>query len=92
MAAISLSALREYCYYLVLSSNTRVKGDRMRRENNPMAAIRGTWCSLSVPQCAASKKETEPLDEFLVSKETVVLRRWKRSKQKFGFIKRVGKG
>ena len=29
-------------------------------------------------------------DEFLVSKETVVLRRWERSKQKFGFIKRVG--
>ena len=28
---------------------------------------------------------------FLVSKETVVLRRWERSKQKFGFIKRVDK-
>ena len=31
-------------------------------------------------------------DKFLVSKETVVLRRWERSKQKFGFIKRVDKG
>ena len=31
-------------------------------------------------------------DEFLVSKETVVLRQWERSKQKFGFIKRVDKG
>ena len=30
--------------------------------------------------------------EFLVSKEPVVLRRWERSKQKFGFIKRVDKG
>ena len=30
--------------------------------------------------------------EFLVFKETVVLRRWERSKQKFGFIKRVDKG
>ena len=30
--------------------------------------------------------------EFLVSKETVMLRRWERSKQKFGFIKRVDKG
>ena len=30
--------------------------------------------------------------EFLVSKETVVLRWWERSKQKFGFIKRVDKG
>ena len=29
---------------------------------------------------------------FLVSKETVVLRRWEWSKQKFGFIKRVDKG
>ena len=29
---------------------------------------------------------------FLVSKETVVLRRWERSKQKFGFIKQVDKG
>ena len=28
---------------------------------------------------------------FLVSKETVVLRQWGRSKQKFGFIKRVDK-
>ena len=31
-------------------------------------------------------------NKFLVSKETVVLRRWERSKQKFGFIKRVNKG
>ena len=30
--------------------------------------------------------------KFLVSKETVVLRRWERSKQKFGFIKRVDNG
>ena len=29
---------------------------------------------------------------FLVSKITVVLRRWERSKQKFGFMKRVDKG
>ena len=32
------------------------------------------------------------VNDFLVSKETVVLRRWERSKQKFGFIKRVDKG
>ena len=30
-------------------------------------------------------------NKFLVSKETVVLRRWERSKQNFGFIKRVDK-
>ena len=29
---------------------------------------------------------------FLVFKETVVMRRWERWKQKFGFIKRVDKG
>ena len=32
------------------------------------------------------------LNGFLVSKEIVVLRRWGRLKQKFGFIKRVDKG
>ena len=32
------------------------------------------------------------MDGFLVSKETVVLRRWERWKQKFGLIKRVDKG
>ena len=32
------------------------------------------------------------IKKFLVSKETVVLRLWDRSKQKFGFIKRVDKG
>ena len=30
--------------------------------------------------------------EFLVPKETVVLRQWERSKQKFGFIEWVDKG
>ena len=37
-------------------------------------------------------KYTNRLDGFLVSKETVVLRRWGSSKQKFGFIKRVDRG
>ena len=31
------------------------------------------------------------VNKFLVSKETVVLRRWERSKQKFGLIKRDDK-
>ena len=30
-------------------------------------------------------------NEFLVSKETVLLRRWERSKQKIGFVKRFRK-
>ena len=37
-------------------------------------------------------KQAFHMNKFLVSKETVVLRRWGRSKQKFGFIKRVDKG
>ena len=56
MAAISLSPLREYCY-LVICCNVRVKGDKMKRENkNPIKLPLETWCSLSVPQCAASNK------------------------------------
>ena len=53
---LSLSPLREYCYYLVRSSNIRVKGDKMKRENDPIRLPLETWCSLSVPQCAASNK------------------------------------
>ena len=56
MAAISSSPLREYCYCLVLSSNIRVKEDKMKRENNPIRLPLETWCSLSVPQCTASNK------------------------------------
>ena len=56
MTAISLSPFREYCYYLVLSSNTRLKGDKMKRENNATRLPLKTWCSLSAPQCAASNK------------------------------------
>ena len=41
---------------LVLSSNIRLKGDKMRRENNPIRLPLETWCSLSVPQCTASNK------------------------------------
>ena len=34
-------SLREYWYYLVLSSDIHVKGDKMKRDNNTMkAAIR----------------------------------------------------
>ena len=43
-------------------------------------------------QFADNAKQFPLINEFLVSKETVVLRWWERSKQKFGFIKRVDKG
>ena len=48
----------------------------------------------TMPQCFqfSFRKKTTVIIEFLVSKENVVLRRWERSKQKFGFIKRVDKG
>ena len=56
MAAISLSPLREYCYNLVLSCNIRVKGDKIKREYNPVRLPLETWYSLTVPQCATSSK------------------------------------
>ena len=56
IAAISLSPLHEYCYYLVLSSNVLVKGDKMNQENNPIRLPFETLCSPSVPQCVASNK------------------------------------
>ena len=44
-------------------------------------------------ECLPRLKYSDSLvNDFLVSKETVVLRRWERSKQKFGFTKRVDKG
>ena len=47
----------------------------------------------SVPLSPKKKKGLSlALNKFLVSKETVVLRRWERSKKKFGFIKPVDKG
>ena len=56
MAAISLSPLWEYCYNLVLSCNIRVKGDKIKREYNPVRLPLETWYSLTVPQCATSSK------------------------------------
>ena len=59
----------------------------------------GNWKIENTNFSLITKEETIDLyacstkvNEFLVSKETVVLRRWERSKQKFGFIKRVDKG
>ena len=71
MTAISLSPLREYCYYLVLSSNIREKERRLGKqsykaakesyktilETNPIRLPLETWCSLTVSRCAASNKE-----------------------------------
>jgi len=63
IAAISLSPWRELWYYLAPSSNIWVKGDKMRRENNPIRLPLETWCSLSVPKCTASNKgNCETLD------------------------------
>ena len=46
----------------------------------------------SIPGQIPAKNTTTSQDGFLVSKETVVLRQWERSKQKFGFMKQVNKG
>ena len=65
MAAISSFPLHEYWYYLVLRSNIHVKGDKMKRGNNPIRLPFDSWCSLSVPQCAATYRETESLDDCM---------------------------
>ena len=56
MAAIIIfvSFIREYCDYLVLSSNNCLKKDKMKRENNRIGLPLEIWCSLSVPQCRVS--------------------------------------
>ena len=63
MAAISLSSLCKYCYYLVLSSNVHDKGDRMRRENNPMwVPLEGLGAHFLSHNVQRPTKETEALD------------------------------
>ena len=49
------------------------------------------YCRTQKPTIATRSRQIIAY-EFLVSKKTVVLRRWEGSKQKFGFIKRVDKG
>ena len=53
----------------------------------PLNYVR-TWCWLWV----SGRHGYLLVNEFLASKETVVLCQWERSKQKYGFIKRVDKG
>ena len=62
--------------------------DATGRGINRRIRRRQQWSSFG----GVSEKCTQKVNKFLVSKETVVLRRWERSKQKFGFIKRVDKG
>ena len=50
-------SLREYWYYLLLSSNIHVKGDKVTRENNPLRLAFNSWCLLSVPRCTAAYRE-----------------------------------
>ena len=47
----------KYCYYSVLSSNIHEKGDKLKREINPLRLPFNSWCSLSVYQCAAANRE-----------------------------------
>ena len=63
-------------------------------QNKPCGTNDQTFCASRplVPSISLNQQRNKTANEFLVSKETVVLRRWERSKQKFGFIKRVDKG
>ena len=51
-----------------------------------------SWEALLDSHSATGWVDLSDVHGFLVSNETVVLRRWGRSKQKFGSIKRVDKG
>ena len=71
-----------------------LKKAKQKKKTKPATAEitdRTRWVILPLLQTSVLTG-TYDLYEFLVSKETVVLRRWERSKQKFGFIKRVDKG
>ena len=50
-------SLREYWYYLVLSSDIHIEGGKIMRENNPVRLPFDSWYSLCVPQCAAAWRE-----------------------------------
>ena len=52
----------KYRFCLVPRSNMDIKWYKMKRENNPIRLPLETWCSLTVPQCAASNKGTETID------------------------------
>ena len=56
-----------------------------------MVSIKAKWSKISDFKTQLQNGKNIA-NGFLVSKETVVLRRWERSKQKYGFIKRVDKG
>ena len=65
---------------------------REQRERLPVQPL-GYVMSTKVVFRRAEVSVLAQVNGFLVSKETVVLRRWERSNQKvFGFIKRVDKG
>ena len=66
------------------------RGFKTSQDGNLTCQDDGNW-DKNIPLCTG-KLTINGVNEFLVSKETVVLRRWERSKQKFGFIKRVDKG
>ena len=60
-------------------------------DNTPVKVKESDRWTSQDPNLSAVRHQVSS-NEFLVSKETVVLRRWERSEQKFAFIKRVDKG
>ena len=68
--------------------------NKLRSPGYKTTKINGISKDKRAVSCNNAKKTqlTSVIYGFLVSKETAVLRRWERSKQKFGFIKRVDKG
>ena len=62
MTAISLSPLQEYCYYLVRSSNIRVKGGKIKEgKQSDKAAIRDLVLTFCPTMCSVQQRKLKLL-------------------------------
>ena len=76
-----------------LSLSARAEGKvKINRSQGDYSSLKSISVDSVQEHFRPIKTSVNEINEFLVSKEIVVLRRWERSKQKFGFIKRVDKG
>ena len=55
VTCLDQSRASENIWWIIIN-NIRVKGDKTKMKNNPIRLSLETWCSLFVPQCAASNK------------------------------------
>ena len=79
---------------MLIVFSTKLNQEKMREQRGRLPVLPlGYVMSTKVIFRRAEVSVLGEVNGFLVSKETVVLRRWERSNQKsFGFFKRVDKG